>query len=186
MQVSVTFRHVDSSDPLKEYAVDKTERLAKYLLEPVEVHWVLSVVKIRHTAAATVTANGLRIKAQEETADLYSAIDGVLDKLENQVRKHKEKLKDHHRQENVGGEAEAMASEEGTSDEDDSTGEAGSSRVVATRNVFIKPMSVEEATMQMEVAENDFLVFTNSSTNNVNVLYSRKDGNYGLIETITK
>jgi putative sigma-54 modulation protein len=186
MQVSVTFRHVDSSDPLKEYAVDKTERLAKYLLEPVEVHWVLSVEKIRHTAAATVTANGLRIKAQEETADLYSAIDGVLDKLENQVRKHKEKLKDHHRQENVEVEAGAMAAEEGASDEGDSTLEAGPSRVVTTKNVFIKPMSVEEATMQMEVAENNFLVFTNSSTNNVNVLYSRKDGNYGLIETVTK
>lgn len=186
MQATVTFRHIDSSDPLKEYAVDKSERLAKYLLDPVEVHWVLSVEKIRHMAAATVTANGLRIKAQEETADLYSAIDGVLDKLENQVRKHKEKLKDHHKQENAGVEAEEMAPEEGAVGEEDSTLEAGSSRVVSTRNVFIKPMSVEEATMQMEVADNDFLVFTNSSTNNVNVLYSRKDGNYGLIETITK
>ncbi len=186
MQVSVTFRHIDSSDPLKEYAVDKTERIGKYLSEPVEVHWVLSVEKIRHTAAATVTANGLRIKAQEETTDLYSAIDGVLDKLENQVRKHKEKLKDHHKQENAGAQAQAMATQEGASDEEDSTLEAGPSRVVTTRNVFIKPMSVEEATMQMEVADNDFLVFTNSSTNSVNVLYSRKDGNYGLIETITK
>ncbi len=186
MQVSVTFRHIDSSDPLKEYAVDKTQRLSKYLSEPVEVHWVLSVEKIRHTAAATVTANGLRIKAQEETADLYSAIDSVLDKLENQVRKHKEKLKDHHKQENVEASVDVMAPEEGAVGEDDSTLEAVSSRVVTTRNVFIKPMSVEEATMQMEVADNDFLVFTNSSTNNVNVLYSRKDGNYGLIETITK
>ena len=115
MHVSVTFRHLDSSDPLKEYATDKTERLTKYLLEPVEVHWVLSVEKIRHTAAATVTANGLRIKAQEETADLYSAIDSVLDKLENQVRKHKEKLKDHHKQENSEASSAAMAAEEGAS-----------------------------------------------------------------------
>ncbi len=186
MHVSVTFRHLDSSDPLKEYAADKTERLAKYLLEPVEVHWVLSVEKIRHTAAATVTANGLRIKAQEETADLYSAIDAVLDKLENQVRKHKEKLKDHHKQENSEASSAAMAAEEGAAGEEGSAGAASPARVVATRNVFIKPMSVEEATMQMEVADNDFLVFTNSSTNNVNVLYSRKDGNYGLIETISK
>ncbi len=177
MHVTVTFRHIDSSDPLKDYATDKTDRLEKYLLEPVEVHWVLGVEKIRHTAAATVTANGLRIKAQEETTtDLYAAIDAVLDKLENQVRKHKEKVKDHHRAENV----VAEIGEE----EPASTGPL--SRIVTTRNVFIKPMSVEEASMQMDVADNDFLVFTNSSTNNVNVLYSRKDGNYGLIETITK
>jgi putative sigma-54 modulation protein len=186
MHVSVTFRHLDSSDPLKEYASDKTERLAKYLLEPVEVHWVLSVEKIRHTAAATVTANGLRIKAQEETTDLYSAIDSVLDKLENQVRKHKEKLKDHHRQENSEASSAALAAEGSATGDEDSTPAAGPARVVTTRNVFIKPMSVEEATMQMEVADNDFLVFTNSSTNNVNVLYSRKDGNYGLIETEAK
>ena len=184
MHVTVTFRHVDSSDPLKEYAADKTERLAKYLLEPVEVHWVLSVEKIRHTAAATVTANGLRIKAHEETSDLYSAIDAVLDKLENQVRKHKEKVKDHHRSESAEPRIGEMETEDAAADGSSTSGPL--SRVVTTRNVFIKPMSVEEASMQMEVAENDFLVFTNSSTNNVNVLYSRKDGNYGLIETVTK
>lgn len=185
MHVNVTFRHVDSSDPLREYAVDKTERLMKYLMEPVEVHWVLSVAKIRHTAAATVTANGLRIKAQEETSDLYSAIDAVLDKLENQVRKHKEKAKDHHRTESAEPEIGGMETEEPATSEASSSS-APLARVVTTRNVFIKPMSVEEATMQMDVADNDFLVFTNSSTNNVNVLYSRKDGNYGLIETVTR
>jgi putative sigma-54 modulation protein len=184
MQVTVTFRHIDSSDPLKEYATDKTDRLEKYLLEPVEVHWVLSVEKIRHTAAATVTANGLRIKAQEETTtDLYAAIDAVLDKLEGQVRKHKEKVKDHHRSEGKELPIEEL-------EEPEPAGMASSggltSRVVTTENVFIKPMSVEEATMQMEVADNDFLVFTNSTTNNVNVLYSRKDGNYGLIETVVR
>ncbi|MEE9542384.1 MAG: ribosome-associated translation inhibitor RaiA [Thermodesulfobacteriota bacterium] len=185
MHVNVTFRHVDPSDPLREYATDKTERLAKYLLEPVEVHWVLSVQKIRHTAAATVTANGLRIKAQEETEDLYSAIDSVLDKLENQVRKHKEKAKDHHKTDHAEARTGEMEKDEPVASEaSSSSGELA--RVVTTRNVFIKPMSVEEATMQMDVADNDFLVFTNSSTNNVNVLYSRKDGNYGLIETITK
>jgi putative sigma-54 modulation protein len=186
MHVTVTFRHIDSSDPLKEYATDKTDRLEKYLLDPVEVHWVLSVEKIRHTAAATVTANGLRIKAQEETTtDLYAAIDAVLDKLEVQVRKHKEKVKDHHRTETAAEPMADMEVEDSVPAEAEAPGET-LARVVTTRNVFIKPMSVEEATMQMDVADNeDFLVFTNSSTNNVNVLYSRKDGNYGLIETVS-
>ena len=79
MHVSVTFRHMESSEPLKTYAKEKTERLAKYLAEPVEIHWVLSVEKIRHIADATITANGVNIKAQGDTQDMYSAIDMVID-----------------------------------------------------------------------------------------------------------
>ena len=109
MQVIVTFRHVDSSAPLKDYATEKSERLAKYLQEPVEVHWVLSVEKIRHTADATVVANGVKIKAHEVTGDLYSAIDAVSGKLEKQLKKHKEKLKDHHKTETAVEEEEEIA-----------------------------------------------------------------------------
>ncbi len=95
MQVVVTFRHMDKSDAIRDYATEKTERLAKYLHEPVEVHWVLSVEKIRHIADATVVAGGVSIKGQESTQDMYSAIDAVIDKLEKQVRRHKEKIKHH-------------------------------------------------------------------------------------------
>ncbi len=95
MQVIVTFRHMDKSDALRDYATEKTERLNKYLNDPVEVHWVLSVEKIRHIADATVVANGVSIKGQESTQDMYSAIDAVADKLEKQVRRHKDKVKHH-------------------------------------------------------------------------------------------
>lgn len=95
MQVTVTFRHIDSSDSLKEYATEKSDRLAKYLSEPAEVHWVLNVEKTRHMADATVVANKVKIKGHEVTKDLYSAIDMVVDKLEKQLKKHKEKLKSH-------------------------------------------------------------------------------------------
>ncbi len=95
MQVIVTFRHMDKSGALRDYAIEKTERLNKYLHEPVEVHWVLSVEKIRHIADATVVAGGVTIKAQESTQDMYSAIDAVTDKLEKQVRRHKDKIKHH-------------------------------------------------------------------------------------------
>ena len=95
MQISVTFRHMESSDALREYAEEKSERLRKYLVEPVEVHWVLSVEKIRHRAEATMVAKNLNIKAHEETQEMYSAIDKAGDKLEKQVRKHKEKVKNH-------------------------------------------------------------------------------------------
>lgn len=101
MQVVVTFRHMDKSDALREYAIEKTGRLNKYLSDPVEVHWVLSVEKIRHIADATVVANGVSIKGQESTQDMYSAIDAVADKLEKQVRRHKDKIKHHKMHDNA-------------------------------------------------------------------------------------
>lgn len=176
MQVTVTFRHMESSEALKSYAVEKTERLSKYLVEPIEVHWVLSVEKIRHIADATVTANGITIKGQGDTQDMYSSIDTAIDKLEMQVRKHKEKVKDHknHNGESIryAAAAEAMSGER--------------PRIVKKENQFVKPMSVEEAAMQMDVVKGDFLVFTDSATSNINVIYRMEDGDYGLIETRTK
>jgi putative sigma-54 modulation protein len=178
MHVNVTFRHIGSSDSLKRYAEEKTERLAKYLIEPIEVHWVLSVEKIRHIADATVTANGVTIKGQEATGDLYSAIDKVLNKLEKQVRRHKEKVKNH-----KFGEVESSSVRYGASE---IGAPKGLPRIVKMENIFAKPMSIEEATMQMDVIDRDFLVFTDSATGNINVLYRRSDGDLGLIETRTK
>ncbi len=178
MQVTVTFRHMDSSGALKKYAEEKTERLVKYLIEPIEVHWVLSVEKIRHIADATIVANGVTIKGQEATEEMYSAIDKVLDKLEKQVRKHKEKVKNHKFGQGESSSVRYGAVEAGTP--------GGGARIVKTENVFAKPMSIEEARMQMDVIDKDFLVFTDASSSQISVLYRRNDGDLGLIETRTK
>ncbi|HXI10936.1 MAG TPA: ribosome-associated translation inhibitor RaiA [Thermodesulfobacteriota bacterium] len=175
MQVTVTFRHMESSDALRKYAEEKSERLVKFLNEPIEIHWVLSVEKIRHIADTTVVANGATIKAQSNTQDMYSSIDTVMDKLEKQVRKHKEKTKDH---KNVSANVKYA--------EGAIAGAPVRSRIVKTVNQFLKPMSVEEAAEQMDVVSNDFLVFTDSVTSNVNVIYRLDDGEYGLIETRIK
>lgn len=174
MHVAVTFRHMDSSEPLKKYAEEKSERLGKYLFEPIEIHWVLSIEKIRHIADATVTANGVTIKAQGDTQDMYAAIDIVLDKLLGQAMKHKDKVKEHKQN----GEPVSIryAASEGAP-------AAGRPRITKKENQFVKPMSVEEASMQMDVTAGDFLVFTDSSTGNTSVIYRLKDGGYGLIET---
>jgi putative sigma-54 modulation protein len=175
MRATVTFRHLDSSEALRKYAEEKTERLAKYLFEPAEVHWVLSVEKIRHIAGVTVMANGVTIKAEEQTQDMYSAIDAVLDKLEKQLKRHKEKVTGHKTPSSIRfGQPEGGAP----------TG--ARPRIVKKVNQFVKPMSVEEAAMQMDVAGNDFLVFTDSSTSNINVIYKTRDGDYGLIEATSK
>jgi len=166
---------MESSDAVRKYAEEKSERLHKFLSEPIEIHWVLSVEKIRHIADTSVVANGMTIKAQSNTQDMYSSIDTVIDKLERQVRRHKERIKDHK------GVSNNVKYAEGAS-----AGPAVSSRIVKTVNQFLKPMSVEEAAEQMDVVSNDFLVFTDSVTSNVNVIYRMEDGDYGLIETSVK
>lgn len=180
------FRHMDASDPLRKYAEEKTDRLGRYLFEPIEVHWVLSVEKIRHIADATIVANGVTIKANESTQDMYSAIDMALDKLEKQVRKHKEKIKDHKIPGGARFTEEAKEAEEAEEAIEAPAAPSAGPRVVTRENLFVKPMSVEEAAMQMELVKNDFLVFTDSSTSNINVIYRRKDGDLGLIEARVK
>lgn len=178
MNVAVMFRHIDSSDALRNYVTEKVERVRKYLIEPIEVHWVLSVEKFRHIADVTIVANGITIKGEEQTEDLYSAIDKVMDKIEQQVRKYKEKIKNH----KISSSAKPLSAKLNVLSYE-GVGEVAEPKVIKTENFFIKPMSVDEAVMQIDLMNNNFMVFTNSASNNVNVLYRRKDGNYGLIDT---
>ena len=177
MQISVTFRNVDPSEHLKQYAENRLVRFKKYLDEPVEIHLVLSIQKFRHMADVTVTAEGVKIKAQEETGDLYSAIDLIVDKLEKQIKRHKEKPKDHKGENKGKGKKTAQTATE----EPEMAGEEPP-QIIKTERMVAKPMDVEEASMQLRLSKDDFLVFTNAKTRVINVLYRRKDGNFGLIE----
>lgn len=177
MQIAVSFRNVDPSDHLKSYAETRMARFKKYMEEPVEIHLVLSIQKFRHTADVTIAANGLKIKAQEETGDLYSAIDMVLDKIEKQIKRHREKIKEHKADGKTKGQPEMVKiREEGEPEDEDSP------QIVKTESILAKPMDAEEASLQLKLSNDEFLVFTNSKTRLINVLYRRKDGNFGLIE----
>ena len=177
MQVSVTFRHMETSDALKTYAEDKIGMVKKYLPDPIDVHVILEVEKIRHHAEITIVTNGITIYAEEETQDMYSAIDAVIDKIERQVKKYKDKItrkKAAHHSRKEGIKMSVISAESFEVDE--------SPKVVKNNNFFAKPMSVDEAAMQMDLLHNDFLVFTDAISDHINVIYRRKDGNYGLIE----
>ena len=170
MHVMVTFRHVKPTDGLRHYAEEKVQRVHKFLRRPIEAHVILSVEKQRHIAEVQVTANHLNINAAEETGDLYSAIDLAMSKVERQVKKHVAKYKDRKGANNVAA-AGALAQE----------GARGAS-VIRTQRVAVKPMSVDEAVMQLKLLKNDFLLFKNAANETLSVIYRRKDGNYGLIE----
>ena len=179
MQINVTFRHIEPSPALREYAEEKVARIKKYLDEPIDAHVVLNVEKFRHSAEAIVEANGLRINATEETEDMYSAIDMLADTLEVQAKRAKDKNRG--RKSTGRGKEFVPPVDEGmaaTASEDEE------SRVISTDQVYVKPMDLDEAVMQLDLSKGEFMVFTNRHTNRINVLYHRKDGHYGLIETI--
>jgi len=178
MQITVTFRHVEPTAALRAYAEEKLERVKKYLRRPIDAHVILSVSKERHVAEITLNADHQTMFAQEETHDLYSAIDLALDKLEHQVQKLNAKRK-HHKGAPRGGVPEP--SEVTTSVLAAVDGE-GPPAVILTEKVPAKPMSIEEAVEQLGASRDEFLVFTNASSESVAVLYRRRDGNYGLIE----
>jgi putative sigma-54 modulation protein len=180
MQISVAFRNVEPSDHLRSYAENRMGRLKKYLEEPIEIHLVLSIQKFRHTVDATILADGVKLKAQEETGDLYSAIDMVLDKIEKQVKKHRDRVKDR----KSDGKPKPATGSAPVPEEAEVEEEKGP-EIIKTERIFAKPMDAEEAFMQLKLSSSEFLVFTNSKTRQINVLYRRKDGNFGLIEPTT-
>lgn len=176
MLINVTFRHVEPSAPLRDYAEEKLSRLKKYLREPIDAHVVLKVEKFRHIAEASVDANGLRLNGAEETEDMYSAIDRLADTLEGQAERSKDKA-----MRRKGGNREMDGGGELAGEGEDEEWEP---RIIATEQVYAKPMDMDEAVMQLKLSGCEFMVFTNRTSRQVNVLYKRKDGNYGLIETL--
>ncbi|MGO9567062.1 MAG: ribosome hibernation-promoting factor, HPF/YfiA family [Desulfomonilaceae bacterium] len=175
MQLSVTFRHLEPSDALKNYVQERTSRLTKYIDRPLESQVTLTVQKFRQMADVVINADGIRIAGQESHEDMYAAIDLVMDKIERQVKKYKGKIRKH--KPSLGKEItwrRDIYEQESFEDDREPV-------VVRTENYFVKPMSVDEAAMQMDLSQQEFLVFNNASTQTVNVLYRRKDGNYGLI-----
>ncbi|MDX2512673.1 MAG: ribosome-associated translation inhibitor RaiA [Desulfobacterales bacterium] len=174
MQTSVTFKNIDSSENLRTYVSDKLDRFDKYLYNPAEASVVLSVEKFRHIAEINIKGDRLNINGKEETEDMYSAIDMVLDKLEKQIKKSKEKLSKKRSGSKVRGRHAISA--------DPIQGEDDFERQVKIQHIEYKPMDVDEAVMQMELVDNNFLVFSNARDSQINVLYRRKDGHFGLIQ----
>ncbi|MBT8340855.1 MAG: ribosome-associated translation inhibitor RaiA [Desulfatitalea sp.] len=172
MQTSVTFKNLDPSDHLRAYISDKLDRFDKYLHNPGEANVVLSVEKFRHIAEVNLVGDRMTINGKEETEDMYSAIDMVLDKLEKQIKRSKQKVRERRT-----GKGKSKEPPMGAAPLD----EEAVGRVMI-KNIEYKPMDVDEAIMQMDLVDDSFLVFTNARSDRVNVLYRRKDGNYGLIQ----
>jgi putative sigma-54 modulation protein len=132
--------------------------------------------KIRHSAEVTIVAKGITIKGSEETNDMYAAIDAVTDKLDRQLKRYKEKLKNHKPLPGKPRQVEKTVLAAESFDEG-----VGEPVIIRSYSFPVKPMAVEEAVMQMDLLNKNFLVYTDAGSEEINVVYRRKDGNYGLI-----
>jgi len=172
MQFSVTARNLEITPALRAYAEEKLSRLTRYLENIVTLHVVLSVNKHRQTAEVTLRVRDLTIRAEEEGDDLYSSIDLVAEKLERQILRYKERILAHAAR--GGNRANRSVIAAPVAEEEP--------RVVKTKRFAVKPVGVDEAILQMNLLGHNFYVFRNATTEQVNVIYRRQDGHYGLIE----
>jgi len=171
---------MEPSTELKSYVEEKVYKVKRYVDSPVEAHIVLRVEKFRHIADMTLSIDGNRIKAVEQTGDMYSSIDQMMDKIEEQLRRLLSRKREYKLENFKGGDllnGEIEAQDKLTDSEPN---------IIKIERVDIKPMDINEAAMQLDLSKRNFLVFTNSKSKNTNVIYKRKDGDLGLIEASTK
>lgn len=183
MQINITARHLELTTPLHDYAEDKVKRVEKYFDHIIDGHVILSVRKYRQIAEVVIHTPGLTINGKEEANDMYAAIDLVMDNVERQIKKYKEKLKAKSRLHRAVRKDRTKTSpvdlipEEIT--EDLTQPEIA---ITETKKLEVKPMSLDEAMTQMKVLKHDKWAFLNSDTNKINLIYKKENNNYGIIE----
>ncbi len=169
MVINVRGKNIDVTDALKRYVEKKLTKLEKYL-DLSEAQVTLVVEKGTHKVEVTIPINGMILRGEEETGDMYASIDLVVEKLEKQINKYKARF---NRKARIEGKPVQAPADDGYEEEP---------KIMKTKRFPIKPMALDEAIMQMNMLGHSFFVFSNAETEEVNVLYRRKDGNYGLIE----
>jgi putative sigma-54 modulation protein len=185
MQIMVAGRHMAITDPVRDYAEEKIGKVAKiHDRDDMQIEVVLHVEKNpanknRDVAEVTARMKGTVVRAEEAAPDMYAAIDLVSEKLERQMRKYKTKLIDRRNSKTSLKTAPGVAEIGAPLEEEEPAG----GRIVRVKNVDSKPMTEDEAIMQMELLGHDFFVFTHADFGDVHVLYRRHDGDYGLIRT---
>ncbi len=171
MQISVTFRQIEPSEALKNYVTERLNKFKRYLDGPVEAHVVLGLEKFRHLADVTIDSNGRIIKGREENADMYAAIDLVMDKIDMQLKKLREKLRDVKGDRTRAAAAPVAAAEE-----------SPELPTIRRKRVEAPALQLADALELMQRGNDNLLVFTNVANGALGILFRRQDGQYVLVE----
>lgn len=184
MNYAIRGENIEVTSALKDYVEKKIGRLDRYFDAPPvsDVNVTLRVIRDDHSVEVTIPLPGVILRGEETNTDMYAAIDLVVDKLERQIRKHKTKINRKFRQD---GSIRTLFKDSDSPDVPELTeSDSGddSIEIVRKKKFDLKPMDEEEAVLQMDMLGHNFFVFSNALTNQVNVVYKRRDGRYGLIE----
>jgi putative sigma-54 modulation protein len=169
--IIVTGRHIDVTDALRDHAVEKTLHACRRLDKITSAHITFAVEKYRHITEVVVQAHGSTLRGKEETGDMYSSIDQAMNKVESQAQRLKEKLKDKKRQD-----------EKASVEFEEEEAAIDSPRVIESEAFAVKPLLIDDAVQELQGSPNVFIAFRNAKTNEVNVLFKREDGHFGLIQ----
>ena len=172
MHISVTFRQLEPSDALKNYVADRLKKFKRYLEGPFEAHVVLGLEKFRHLADITINSNGRIIKGRDENADMYAAIDLVVDKIDMQLRKYRQKLREVKGDRSRVAGSPPMGLEEGRP----------ALPPIRRSRVEVPPLELADAVELLQSQQSELLVFTNVNTGALSILYRRNDGSFALAE----
>lgn len=191
MKLEITGRNIDISPAIRDFTRDKLSRLDRWIDEIMEVHVVLSVEKHRHQAEIAVKGRHHTFTGTEETGDMYVSIGNAVDKIDKQARRQKDKVsarRKHgvpvHDAASRPGPAGQGANPGADADVDAEAGSTSSQRVIRSTPAPMKPMSVDDAALLFRDSDRDFLVFREARSQRINVMYRRRDGHLGLIESL--
>ena len=174
MKVHITSRHEKLTEGLKNNIEEKIQRVERYLGKITEAHVILNFEKSVHICEVTLVAKGLKLSAKAVSRDMYQSIDAALTRLETQAKKQKDK-KTSHREEVRRATSVSHSLIPHPDDNDEFS-------VIKSKSHAVKPMTVEEAALQLASSKNEFLVFYNAEDDCTSVVYKRKDNHIGLIE----
>lgn len=179
MEITVRGKNLEVTPALRQYAEKRMSKIERFFDDvPVSAHAVISTERGRYIVEVTLSVNGILLRGEESTGDAFASMDLVLEKLEKQIEKFKTRITRRLRMARKAAVREEMpAPVAGPAEE-----EGDRPRVVRVKRFSFKPMSVEEAILQMDLLGHDFFVFTNAETDQVSLVYRRRDGDYGLIE----
>jgi putative sigma-54 modulation protein len=167
MQISVTFRHIEPSEALKNYVTDRLNKFKRYLEGPVEAHVVLGLEKFRNLADVTINSNGRVIKGREENVDMYAAIDLVMDKIDMQLKRFREKQRDKGDRTRPAA-AAPMVEPQGPQ--------------IRRKSVEVPALRVDDAVEMLQKGGQEILIFSDVATGCLKVLHRRQDGALQLVE----
>jgi putative sigma-54 modulation protein len=173
MNIVIRGKHIELTDALKEYVIKRVGKLAKYSDEFMDIQVTLLVERDRHRVEVTAPLHGMILRGEEETEDMYSSIDMVVEKLERQIEKYRTRINKRMR---------SKIFKDYDSKQPLEVNEEPREEVVRQKKFPAKPMSVEEAIMQMNLVGHNFFVFTNAESQEMNVVYRRNNGDYGLLQ----